>query len=106
MEQPVARLAVGRRKRRLARRKRKQMQEFCTVKAQDGRQPHECLGGHADVAPLFEPGIPADAHPGEQRHFFATQSWRAPPPARQAQLFGLQTSAPSGQESAKLRSFL
>ena len=49
----------------------------------------ERVCGRLDVASLFEPRVPTDAHAGQERHFLAAEAERAPRPALQSQVTGV-----------------
>lgn len=63
-------------------REKKEMTTLGRVELEDAREIVEEIRRNADLAALFEPCVPAQADAGERRYFLASQTRRAPPPAR------------------------
>src|ERR1700722_6216124 len=62
------------------------------------------LRAGVNLPALLEPGVPGDAHAGQERGLFAAQPGRAPPRTpRQAEVTGAEPGAARLQELAKLR---
>src|SRR5262249_62080474 len=74
------------------------------VECQGARSPVQPLPAGVDRPALPKPGVPADAHPGQQGYVLAPQPRRAPPrPRRQPDVLGPQPGAPRLEEVTQLR---
>jgi hypothetical protein len=81
-----------------------QVAAFGGVQLQHARQVLQKTGRHADVAALFEPRIPSEAHAGQRGDFLAPQPRRAAAAAsRQTQIGRAKTFAAQTQEFRQVR---
>ncbi|MNT71085.1 hypothetical protein D3C72_2095350 [compost metagenome] len=84
--------------------KQVQVAAFGRVQFQDARQVFQEGGRHADVAALFEPRVPGQAHARQRGHFLAAQSGRSAAAAGgQAQVRRTKARAAQAQEFGQVR---
>ncbi|MNF88670.1 hypothetical protein D3C84_711690 [compost metagenome] len=73
------------------------------IQLERSREVVEEGGGHADVPPLLQPGVPGQSHPSQGSDLLAAQSWRPPPAAGgQPHLLRRNPLTPAAQEFGQL----